>query len=98
MLAIGFALAWVAYGHIVYAAALITGKNVSYKQVWSLTTWPPKSKGIACGGKSSGSSAPGYSPGSTAAPTGVTPRTSANTQVATGTTQAPGTTTAGGRG
>jgi hypothetical protein len=68
MLAIGFGLAWVAYGHIVYAALLITGKNVSYKQVWSLTTWPPKSKGLACGKQSS---VPGYSPGSTTAPTGA---------------------------
>lgn len=75
MLAIGFGLAWVAYGHIVYAALLISGKNVSYRQVWSFTTWPPQSVGIACGksGTSSTSSTSASSPASTAAPTGAQP-------------------------
>jgi len=80
MLAIGFGLAWFAYGNAVYAALLITGKNVSYKQVWSLTTWPPKSTGIACGKPTGATSTPGQptnAPAGTVVPTPTGQQTTA---------------------
>ena len=64
-------LAYLGYTGVLWGVFLVSGKNVSLKQLFA-AQWPPVSPGVQ-----------------SAAGAG---------QQATGTTQAPGTTTAGGRG
>lgn len=71
MAALGIGLAYAGYTGVLWGVLLVTGKNVSLKQLFG-SVWPPVSPGVK-----------------SAAGTASQP---------TGTTQAPGTTTAAGRG